>query len=373
MTILIVGCVLSSFVVSCVATAAMRWIAPRFGLIDQPNAARKVHSTPTPLGGGVGIWMGIVIPLAVAHAVVSWLRGLTPIPEWVPADLVQHLNGVASKSSQVWAIIGGGTVMSMLGLIDDKVTLRWQPKLIVQFLVAAGLVAAGIRATVFVQAEWIGVVLSILWIMVLTNAFNFLDNMDALSSGIGLISSLLFAVVMLTGTSEPRWFVASFLLILAGSLAGFLVHNWPPAKIFMGDSGSCLIGMLLACLTIVGTFFEYGQSAGKHVMLAPLCILAVPLYDFCSVVMIRLLQGRSPFHADKQHFSHRLVEMGLSRPHAVLTVHLVTLTTGLGALLLYQVSGWGAAFLVLALIGCVLAVIAILETAGRRKNQDHEN
>jgi UDP-GlcNAc:undecaprenyl-phosphate GlcNAc-1-phosphate transferase len=136
----------------------------------------------------------------------------------------------------------------------------------------------------------------------------------------------------------------------------------------MGDSGSCLIGLLLACLTIVGTFYEYGGKTGRHVLLAPLCVLAVPLYDFCSVVTIRLLQGRSPFHADKQHFSHRLVELGLSRPHAVLTVHLVTLTTGIGALLLYQVNTWGAAMLIMALIGCLLAVVAILETAGRRKN-----
>jgi UDP-GlcNAc:undecaprenyl-phosphate GlcNAc-1-phosphate transferase len=368
MTILIAGCVLSSFAVSCAATAAMRRIARRCGLIDQPNAARKVHTTPTPLGGGIAIWVGIVVPLLAAHVVVWWIKSAS-VPDWFPADLAKHLEGVVFKSQQLWAIVGGGTVMSILGLIDDKVTLRWQPKLLVQFLVAAGLVAAGVRATVFMQAEWVGIALSVLWIVVLTNAFNFLDNMDGLSSGIGLIASVMFAVVMLTATSEPRWFVAAVLLILSGSLAGFLVHNWPPAKIFMGDSGSCLIGMLLASLTIVGTFFEYGKSSGKHVLLAPLCILAVPLYDFCSVVFIRLRQGRSPFHADKQHFSHRLVELGLSRPKAVLTIYLVTMTTGLGALLLYQVTSWTAAFLVLALIGCTLAVIAILETVGRRKNR----
>jgi UDP-GlcNAc:undecaprenyl-phosphate GlcNAc-1-phosphate transferase len=96
-------------------------------------------------------------------------------------------------------------------------------------------------------------------------------------------------------------------------------------------------------------------------------VLAVPLYDFCSVVLIRLSQGRSPFHADKSHFSHRLVELGLSRHRAVLTIHLVTLTTGLGGLLLYQVRGWIGAGLVVGLIGCVLAIIAILETAGRRR------
>ena len=121
----------------------------------------------------------------------------------------------------------------------------------------------------------------------------------------------------------------------------------------------------IASMTVVGTFYEY-EKTPPYVMLAPLCVLAIPLYDFCSVMIIRLSEGRSPFHADKCHFSHRLVELGLSRRDAVLTIHLATLTTGLGGLLLYQVSNWAGALIVVALILCVLAVIAILETAARR-------
>ena len=111
-----------------------------------------------------------------------------------------------------------------------------------------------------------GAVVTFGWIVVLTNAFNFLDNMDALSAGIGLIASVFFAVIMLAGTSQPRWFVAGVLLILAGSLAGFLVHNRPPARIFMGDAGSCLLGMLLAAFTVLGTFYEHGQTQSRHVI-----------------------------------------------------------------------------------------------------------
>jgi UDP-GlcNAc:undecaprenyl-phosphate/decaprenyl-phosphate GlcNAc-1-phosphate transferase len=202
---------------------------------------------------------------------------------------------------------------------------------------------------------------------VLINAFNFLDNMDGLSSGIALIAALIFAAIMLTSLSEPRWLVAGVLLILAGSLLGFLCHNWPPAKIFMGDTGSYFIGLLLASMTLLGTFFEHEGEAqhGRHVILAPLCVLAVPLYDFATVLIIRLLEGRSPFQPDKSHFSHRLVQLGLKPKHAVMTVHLATLTTGLGALLLYRVADWSSACLVIALILCVLAIIAILETVGR--------
>ena len=287
------------------------------------------------------------------------------LPAWVPRELALHLPGMASREGQLWAIVAAGLVVSALGLVDDIKALPWQPKLAVQFAVACGLVAGGVRATLLVEAPWVGWAASVVWIVVLTNAFNFLDNMDGLSAGIGVIASVIFAAIMLRGTAQPHWFVAGFLLLLAGSLAGFLVHNWPPARIFMGDAGSCLVGMWIASMTIVGTFYDYGQT-GRHVILAPLCVLAVPLYDFCSVVIIRLSQGRSPFHADKCHFSHRLVELGLSRTHAVMTIHLITLTTGLGGLLLYQVGGWPGAILVVMLVLCMLAVIAILETAARR-------
>src|SRR5690606_15745614 len=141
-------------------------------------------------------------------------------------------------------------------------------------------------------------------------------------------------------------------LILAGALAGFLVHNWR-GKIFMGDAGSYFVGLLMASLTAAATFYETDLGS-RHVLLAPLCVLAVPLYDFTSVMLIRLAQGRSPFQPDKSHFSHRLVELGLNPRRAVLTIYLATLTTGLAGLVLYQVPGWGGAWLIVLMVVCVL-------------------
>ena len=358
-------CFIPACLVSCLGTGLMRTLAPRWGLMDQP-ASRKVHLVPTPLGGGIGIWLGVVVPLLAALAIAWGMPYFPALRDLLPDEILPHLDGVKYRSGQMWAILAGGTLLSIMGLFDDWKSLPWQPRLAVQFLVACGLVfGAGIHATVFVAAPAIGAVFTVLWILVLINSFNFLDNMDGLSAGIGLISASLFGIIMLTATSQPRWLVGGSLLILAGSLLGFLFHNRPPAKIFMGDTGSYFIGLLLACLTVQGTFYEYGR-VGTHVILAPLCILAVPLYDICSVLLIRIWQGRSPFQPDKSHFSHRLVEMGLSKPAAVATIHLTTLTTGLAGLLLYQVKGWYAAGLICGLIVCVLAVIAILETAGRR-------
>lgn len=296
----------------------------------------------------------------------AWLVAANPetFAPFIPAEAADLVGGIAYRGSMLARLLGAGLVLSLVGLVDDRVGLPWPPRLLVQFGVAIFLVSSGFQATVFVEAPIVGQVVSVFWIVGLINSLNFLDNMDALSGGIGLIAASLFAFVMLSA-AEPRWLVGGMLLVLAGSCFGFLLHNRPPAAIFMGDCGSTFLGMMLASLTLAGTFYA-GDSTGRHVLLAPLCILAVPLYDTITVTTIRLSQGRSPFQPDKSHFSHRLVELGLTRPAAVLTVHLATLATGLGALLLFRVSDWTGAGIVLALVGCLLLIVMVLETTGRR-------
>lgn len=367
-------CFLPSLVVSAIATGLMRRWAPRLGLLDEP-AERKVHQKTTPLGGGVGIWLGVMLPMAAAQLAV-WL--LARDPDWqarIPAEIGVDFKAVLQRSGQMWAVLAGGTILAVMGLLDDRKPLPWKPRLAVQFCVAIAVVAGGVRGTLFVDVPWLGAAASVLWILVLINAFNFLDNMDGLSSGVGLIAAVTFAAVLLGASGEPRWLVGGVLLVLAGALAGFLVfHNWPPARIFMGDAGSMFLGWMLACLALMGTFYDRNFGSGEDsmktfVILAPLCVLAVPLYDFCSVVLIRLSEGRSPFQPDKKHFSHRLVEVGMQPRNAVLTIYLATATTGIGALLLYRVRDESGAVLIAALIACVLAIIAILETAGRRNGR----
>jgi len=364
----VLACVVPAFMIALAVTGLMRWIAPRVGLIDQP-AARKVHSAPTPLGGGLGIYCGFVVPVIAAQLAALWLSQQRTPPGWLPPEIAGMLPGLASRVRDVWLLIGAGTLLSAAGLLDDLRPIPWPPRLALQFLVAAALVAGGVRGTLFVEHPWVGHLLTVLWIVGLVNSLNFLDNMDALAGGIGLIAATIFAVVMLTATGEPRWLVGGALLVLAGSLSGFLVHNRPPARIFMGDAGSTFLGLLLASLTVLGTFYDE-RLPSRHVILAPLCVLAVPLYDTATVIWIRLRAGRSPFQPDKSHFSHRLVDLGMTRPGAVRTVHLCTLTTGLGALLLYRVADWTGALLIVTLVLCVLALISILESTARRRSSD---
>jgi UDP-GlcNAc:undecaprenyl-phosphate GlcNAc-1-phosphate transferase len=165
-------------------------------------------------------------------------------------------------------------------------------------------------------------------------------------------------------TNKPQLFVAGLLLVVVGGLLGFLWHNRPPARIFMGDSGAYFVGFMIAVATLLASYTGY-QSERKHAILAPLCVMAVPLYDMFTVIAIRLSAGKSPFEADKNHFSHRLVDLGLSKSQAVLTVYLTTATCGLGALILHQVERSGA-LIIMLMIGCVLALIAILEATARR-------
>ncbi|MCI0357158.1 MAG: undecaprenyl/decaprenyl-phosphate alpha-N-acetylglucosaminyl 1-phosphate transferase [Planctomycetaceae bacterium] len=363
------GSVVPSFVVALLATYAVRRYAPAWGLIDQPGE-RKVHTLPTPRGGGLAIWMGVVGTFAIAQLLLLLATSVPAIEALVPDFARPHLAGIWSQSARLWIILAAGTALAILGLMDDRGGLSWQLRLLAEFAIAIVCVwlVPDLRLTAFVNAPLVTGALSVLWIVALINSFNMLDNMDALSGGVAAIAASMLAAVLLLApdpqTQRPQLFVAGLLLVLVGALLGFLWHNRPPAKIFMGDSGAYFIGFMIAVATLLASYTSY-QSERRHAILAPLCVMAVPLYDMTSVILIRLLSGKSPFQPDKNHFSHRLVDLGLTKTQAVLTVYLTTATCGLGALLLHQVE-WSGAIVIMLLIGCVLTLIGVLESTARR-------
>lgn len=365
---LILWAALPSFFVSLVAAYLVRQVAPRWGLVDRPGH-RKVHTTPTPLGGGLAIFAGIVLPLACGSL---WLF-LAPQHVSLPEIVILHTSGILSQLPKLWFLVGGGLVLVVLGLIDDRRGLDWRVRLLVQVCVASALVWRweGWRLSLYlIDHPWVTMPLSVLWIVGLINSFNMLDNMDGLSAGVAAIAAGMLVLVLLTTPDpvslQPQLFVAGFLIVLTGSLLGFLWHNRPPARLFMGDAGSYLVGYCLATATSMATFT--GGNLPQHTILAPLCILAVPLYDTTTVVLLRLRQGRSPFEADKSHFSHRLVELGMTKGQAVLTIYLITATCGLGGLLLHQVDTVGAVIVVLQVLSTI-AVIYVLEMTGRKSGE----
>ena len=361
MTLALVGValVVSSFAISVLLSGLARVMAPKFGLVDKPGG-RKAHRAPTPLGGGVAIWLTVVLMLAAGAL------ALGPARSSLPGALAIHVEGARERGGELALILGLATVIMAMGLADDRVGLGWKLRLGVQVALSAIVVASGTHVTLFwpFNSAIVGGAITVLWIVGLTNAFNFLDNMDGLAAGVGLIAASLFVAAQVE--VEGR-FVPAVLLVLVGALAGFLVHNRYPARLFMGDAGSNFLGFLLGTLTVVGTFTRPKLGYSPYGVLTPLLVMAVPLYDTTSVILIRIREGRSPFEADRRHFSHRLVDRGLTPPLAVRTIYLVTLAGGLGALLLPR--PWmdrAGACVVVAQTICLLGVVALLEVSTNR-------
>lgn len=358
-----------------VALWVVGWVkrnAVSLGLIDLPNE-RKVHTIPIPRGGGLGVWLGVVSVFAVGTLAVA-LIGKWPglVPAWlIPQSLQELASGMWSKLGPIWMLLAGGSIVAVLGLLDDRYGLDWRVRITVEFAVASWVVyGLNLQLTAYIDLPWLTPILSIFWIVMLINSFNMLDNMDALSAGVAAIISGMLALMLLStpeaGQGQPQVFVALMVLALLGGLLGFLRYNWPPASIFMGDSGSYFVGYWIAVTTLLST---YSGSSGQtpHAVFAPLCLLAIPIYDTFSVIAIRLREGRSPFQADKKHFSHRLVDLGMTKKQAVGTIYLATLTCSLGSLLLPR-TDWIGAGLVLLIVLAMLALIALLESLTGKKS-----
>jgi len=286
------------------------------------------------------------------------LRGLTERLNVHPADFLR-------RSDELLVILLGATILFLIGLWDDKRGLGPFLKLAVQFAVA-GMAAywADVRVEFFIESRPLTAALSAFWIVLIVNAFNFLDNMDGASAGIAAITgSVLLAAAAFSG----QVFVGGLALVFIGTLLGFLLFNFPPASIFMGDAGSLVVGFFVALLTLRTTYYQQAGSGSWYPVLLPLIAMAVPLYDFTSVTLLRIRQGKSPFVGDTQHFSHRLKRHGLTDTQTVLTLYLATLCTGLGATFLYQVNRVGAVLIVVQTL-LIVAIIGIFEsTAGHGK------
>lgn len=364
-----VGTILPSALVSWWVVGWVRKRAMRLGLMDLPSD-RKVHTVPIPRGGGVGIALGVSLTFAIG-AIFVWIlsENWFGLQAFLPESVVVHLPGLVSRLQPFAILLGGGIALALLGLIDDLRGLPWQFRLAAEFTVAAIVVYwQNLQLTAYIQIPWLTSLMSVFWIVLLVNSFNMLDNMDALSSGVAaIICMMLTAMLLLPAgdeTKQPQLFVSAMLLTLLGGLLGFLRYNWPPASIFMGDSGSYFVGYWIAITTLLSTYVD-ARGSTPHAVLAPLCLLAIPIYDTVSVVLIRLREGRSPFQADKRHFSHRLVNLGLSKKQAVLAIYLATITCSLGALLLPRTDLVGAV-LVLLIVICMLFLVSQIEGMLRR-------
>jgi len=350
------GAAALAFAVSFLAVPVAARVANRFGMVDLPGK-HKAHPHPTPLLGGCAIFAGILLPSLLVLSIAS-VWAVEGTPRFV-RELAAHVPGAAAKAPQAIGILACAMLLHVVGIVDDRKQLGPWLKLIAQFIAAVAAVGLFDVRVLTALGPWPSAILTAIWLVTITNAFNFLDNMDGLSAGVGAICA---AAMLGAAASLGQWFVTGWLCVLLGALLGFLPHNFPPARVFMGDAGSLVIGFLLGVLSCLTTYVRPGETYYLYGVFVPLVLMAVPLYDMVSVITLRLKDRRSPMVGDRRHFSHRLVRRGMSRRTAVLTIHLCTAGTAIAALLLPRVDDVGAV-LVLVQTVAILLIIALLETA----------
>lgn len=240
------------------------------------------------------------------------------------------VHGVDRRAGELGIIALGAVAVTLLGWLDDKLELRPAVKFAGQFAVAIAVALVCKRITLFVPSVYFSYGITILWVVTVINAFNFMDNMNGLCAGLGVVGALLFGLI---AARDGEYLVALIAFLTAGGLLGFLPYNFPKASVFLGDAGSHLTGYLLAVLAILPHFYTKNNPHPAAV-LSPLLVLAVPLGDLVGMVVIRTRAGRPFWLGDTNHLSHRLVRAGLTRVQAVLTIWLLAVALGLLALAL---------------------------------------
>ncbi|MEO6033693.1 MAG: MraY family glycosyltransferase [Verrucomicrobiota bacterium] len=313
--------VFAAFVTTLATLPFWRKWCLRSGLVDDPGQ-RKIHAKAVPLAGGFAVMTGLALPL-IAGAIFLFLRE----PHSRSFELLHY--GLGKRAIELAAIILGAFGMLALGWYDDKHELLPRTKFAGQFLIALLVAVAGVRITLFVPSAIFSYAVTILWILTVTNAFNFIDNMNGLCAGVGLIAAGSFAF---SAASADQYLVGILAFATAGALLGFLPYNFPKASAFLGDAGSHLVGFLAAVLAILPHFYT-SEHQKTLAVLRPLLILAIPLADLVCVVLIRWKLGKPFYIGDNNHFSHRLVRRGWSRVLTVIFIWLLAALAGFLALL----------------------------------------
>jgi len=287
------------------ATPIVRRIAGRLGMVDRPDA-RRVHLSPVPLLGGIAIYAGFIVALL--------------------------LFGEGWVVSQAISILVGATIVSFLGIWDDRWGVRPVMKLLGQAIAAGIVILSGVQVS-FLPNQALNLFITFLWMLGITNALNLLDNMDGLSGGVGAVAAAFF---LLLAALNGQYLVASLSAALLGVCVGFLVYNFNPASIFMGDAGSMFLGFVLAA---VGIKLRFPNHPNVITWMIPVVVLGLPIFDTTLIVVSRLRRGINPLtNPGKDHVSHRLVSLGLSQRQAVILLYGVCCALGLVGLLIMHAS-----------------------------------
>ncbi|MBO9578973.1 MAG: undecaprenyl/decaprenyl-phosphate alpha-N-acetylglucosaminyl 1-phosphate transferase [Microbacteriaceae bacterium] len=337
--------------------------------------ARDVHTRPTPRLGGIAMFLGMLVAMGVA-------------------SLLPPFALVFGEPNAIIGLAIASAIVVGVGVMDDVWDLDWTVKLAAQILAAGVLAWQGIQLYTLpiggqtIVSPWISLVATIVAVVLVMNAVNFIDGLDGLVAGVATIAGGVFFVYayLLQSRAQTEYFNLASLttVVLVGACLGFLPLNWHPAKLFMGDAGSMLVGLMMAASTISITGRIDSQIADRDdvfsayfapafiPLLLPLAVLAVPLLDFALAVIRRMAAGKSPFSADRKHLHHRLLDMGHTHLGAVLILYMWTFLAAVGVLLFMFVPWfWAAGAIAVAGVVCVVATFLPL-TMSRRESRKEE-
>lgn len=319
-----------AFLLALYGTPLARQAALRFGVVDAPDGRLKNQEEPVPYLGGLAIYIAVLIPLCLFY----------------------------TFDSRILAILLSGTLVLLLGMIDDFGVLTPTAKFIGQIIAVVVLIKGDVVIHIASFPLWLDLTLTLLWFLGMTNAMNIIDIMDGLAAGVALIASFILFIV---AVMNNHTMIAIFTLTLTGSLTGFLRYNFRPAKIYMGDAGSMFLGLTLASLAIIGDYSAKNPAA----VFNPLLIFGVALFDMVYVMILRSLKGRSMFLGSKDHYAVRLKSKGWPVVRIVLCSYILSIILGTASLVNMQLDPqgsyfiYGATMLLFAAIGLWLAGIRV--------------
>jgi UDP-GlcNAc:undecaprenyl-phosphate GlcNAc-1-phosphate transferase len=339
--------------------AAIR-LGRRWDVLDHPGH-RKIHTESMPVTGGWAIFATLTLVIW-GHLLGALALRETALAGRLPTEFRYYLELAPSLIPKIAVLYAGAVGIFLIGLADDIRGMSVRARLVVQTFLAAVLVIAGVRPELLFLPPWLAGLVGMVWIVGITNAFNFLDGLDGLSAGVALVASLAFVGAMIIGQQPVVGFLVAF---LAGCLLGFLRFNFHPARVFLGSSGSLLIGYLLAVSTLVATFMLPTRGNWLMPILVPPCLLAIPLYDTTSVVIIRLLQQRPVAMPDQSHFHHRLMRAGFTHRETVVFICLIAFAVAISAVVLVQASLLASVLVLVQALG-TLSLLIVAERVGAR-------
>jgi len=294
------------------------------GILDRPTSLKN-HEKAMPYLGGLALLLSILLPvLSLALA----------------KDLLNQ---------KILGILIGSFVLSGLGLFDDIKNLSPYTKFLGQGIGAFILILSGVHLEIIYLPSWLNLLLTLFWVLGITNAFNIIDVMDGLSAGVALIASAAFLFIAIP---TQDLLVALLSSAIVGGTLGFLRYNFYPARIFMGDSGSLFLGYLLASLSIAESYTAQNDIA----LLSPLLILAIPIYDTFYVSLLRILKGKNPFRGSRDHFALRLRASGMKDQQVVLMIYLISIALCEASYIATTVNRYGALFIYLLIISLFIIV-----------------